>query len=49
MYDLPSREDVTKCVIDRDVVLTGVNPTLVPRNAPSKKRNRGDEPRERTA
>ena len=34
MYELPSREDVTKCLVDRDVVLTGVNPTLVPRNAP---------------
>ena len=31
MYELPSRTDVTKCVIDRDVVLSGVNPTLVPR------------------
>src|SRR5439155_17484278 len=30
MYELPSRQDVTKCMIDRDVVLTGVNPTLVP-------------------
>ncbi|MGZ5214394.1 MAG: ATP-dependent Clp protease ATP-binding subunit ClpX [Actinomycetota bacterium] len=49
MYELPSREDVTKCLVDRDVVLNGVNPTLVPRNAPSKKRGRGDEPRERTA
>ncbi len=49
MYELPSREDVTKCLVDRDVVLTGVNPTLVPRTASSKKRNRGDEPRERTA
>jgi ATP-dependent Clp protease ATP-binding subunit ClpX len=49
MYELPSREDVTKCLEDRDVVLTGVNPTLVPRDAPSKKRGRGDEPRERTA
>jgi ATP-dependent Clp protease ATP-binding subunit ClpX len=49
MYELPSREDVTKCLVDRDVVLTGVNPTLVPRNAPSKKRGRSDEPRERTA
>jgi ATP-dependent Clp protease ATP-binding subunit ClpX len=48
MYELPSREDVTKCLVDRDVVLTGVNPTLVPR-AGSKKRSRGDEPRERTA
>ena len=30
MYELPSREDVTKCLVDKDVVLTGVNPTLVP-------------------
>src|SRR5206468_836492 len=32
MYDLPSRTDVGKCVIDRDVVLEKVNPTLVPRS-----------------
>src|SRR5688500_17796953 len=32
MYDLPSRSDVSKCVIDRSVVLEKVNPTLVPRN-----------------
>ena len=31
MYDLPSRTDVEKCVIDADVVLDKVNPTLVPR------------------
>ena len=31
MYDLPSRTDVGKCVIDRQVVLEKVNPTLVPR------------------
>jgi ATP-dependent Clp protease ATP-binding subunit ClpX len=31
MYDLPSRTDVEKCVIDRSVVLDKVNPTLVPR------------------
>jgi ATP-dependent Clp protease ATP-binding subunit ClpX len=30
MYELPSRQDVTKCVIDEDVVRTKVNPTLVP-------------------
>jgi ATP-dependent Clp protease ATP-binding subunit ClpX len=30
MYDLPSRDDVSKCVIDRAVVLDRVNPTLVP-------------------
>jgi ATP-dependent Clp protease ATP-binding subunit ClpX len=43
MYELPSRVDVTKCLIDRDVVLSGVNPTLVPREAPKRER------RERTA
>ncbi len=31
MYDLPSRTDIGKCVIDRQVVLDKVNPTLVPR------------------
>ncbi|MGB7804359.1 MAG: ATP-dependent Clp protease ATP-binding subunit ClpX, partial [Actinomycetota bacterium] len=46
MYELPSREDVTKCLVDKDVVLTGVNPTLVPHEKPSKKRN---DRQERTA
>jgi ATP-dependent Clp protease ATP-binding subunit ClpX len=31
MYDLPSRTDIGKCVIDRQVVMDKVNPTLVPR------------------
>jgi ATP-dependent Clp protease ATP-binding subunit ClpX len=31
MYDLPSRKDVHKCVIDEGVVMHGVNPTLVPK------------------
>ncbi len=31
MYDLPSREDVGRCVITREVVEEKVNPTLVPR------------------
>ena len=35
MYDLPSRGDVSKCVIDGQVVQEGVNPTLVPRTDPS--------------
>jgi ATP-dependent Clp protease ATP-binding subunit ClpX len=36
MYDLPGRSDVGKVVIDREVVLEKVNPTLVPRSsAPS--------------
>ncbi len=33
MYDLPSRDDVERCVIDADVVLEKVNPTLVPRQS----------------
>ncbi|MGH2573656.1 MAG: ATP-dependent Clp protease ATP-binding subunit ClpX [Actinomycetota bacterium] len=32
MYDLPSQKDIRKCMIDADVVLKGVNPTLVPRS-----------------
>src|SRR6266699_157781 len=31
MYELPSRKDVTRCEINAEVVLSGVNPTLVPR------------------
>lgn len=41
MYDLPSRTDVGKCVITRQVVLDKVNPTLVPRaEAPKAQRPR---------
>jgi ATP-dependent Clp protease ATP-binding subunit ClpX len=45
MYELPSRKDVGKCMITRDVVLERVAPTLVPRaeEPPAKIR------RERTA
>jgi ATP-dependent Clp protease ATP-binding subunit ClpX len=46
MYEIPSRQDVTKCLVDKDVVLTGVNPTLVPREAPAK---RGAKREERSA
>ena len=45
MYDLPSRQDVGKCVITREVVLEKVNPTLVPRS----KVRREQGPRERSA
>ncbi len=31
MYDLPSRSDIGRCVVDGKVVLENVNPTLVPR------------------
>jgi len=47
MYELPSREDVTRCLVDRDVVLTGVNPTLIPREQHAAKK-RGER-HERTA
>jgi ATP-dependent Clp protease ATP-binding subunit ClpX len=39
MYELPSRSDVTKCVIDEEVVRSKVNPTLVPLKE-AKKRER---------
>ena len=29
MYDLPSRSDIVKCIVDREVVLQKVAPTLV--------------------
>ena len=40
MYDLPSRTDVGKCVVDRAVVLDRVNPTLVPVGHPPAKATR---------
>jgi ATP-dependent Clp protease ATP-binding subunit ClpX len=40
MYDLPSRTDIGKCVIDRSVVLERVNPTLVPRTETPTKTDR---------
>jgi len=40
MYDLPGRDDVERCIIDCDVVLDKVNPTLVPRRAPESGRPR---------
>jgi ATP-dependent Clp protease ATP-binding subunit ClpX len=43
MYELPSRQDVTKCLVDRDVVLTGVNPTLVPREKAKKRGERQEK------
>ncbi len=37
MYDVPSREDIARVVIDKDVVDSGVNPTLIPRDATPKR------------
>ena len=44
MYELPSRKDVTKCEITSEVVLKGVNPTLVPRETKAAR-----QPKERSA
>jgi ATP-dependent Clp protease ATP-binding subunit ClpX len=38
MYDVPSRSDVAKVVLTRESVLEGVNPTIVPREAPKRER-----------
>ncbi|GAA1638442.1 ATP-dependent Clp protease ATP-binding subunit ClpX [Kribbella alba] len=44
MYEVPSRDDIARIVIDRDTVLGNVNPTLIPRDQPRKR-----EPRDRSA
>jgi ATP-dependent Clp protease ATP-binding subunit ClpX len=38
MYEVPSREDVARVVINRETVLDNVYPTLVPREAPKRER-----------
>jgi ATP-dependent Clp protease ATP-binding subunit ClpX len=38
MYDVPSREDIAKVVVTREVVSDNVNPTLIPREEPAKKK-----------
>jgi ATP-dependent Clp protease ATP-binding subunit ClpX len=40
MYEVPSRQDVARVVITRDVVLEHVYPTLVPREKESKRERR---------
>jgi ATP-dependent Clp protease ATP-binding subunit ClpX len=40
MYDIPSRGDVAKCVINEEVVRQHVNPTLVPRDTAAPARER---------
>ena len=45
MFEVPSRDDVERVVITRDVVLDNVNPTLVPRDTGRDKRT----PREKSA
>jgi ATP-dependent Clp protease ATP-binding subunit ClpX len=43
MYEIPSRKDVGRVVITRDTVLDNVNPTLVPRDQLSRKRQRREK------
>ncbi len=43
MYEVPSREDVARVVISREVVLEHVNPTLVPREQQAPKRERREK------
>ena len=38
MYDVPSRKDVGRVVITGEVVTDNVNPTLLPREAPPRRR-----------
>jgi ATP-dependent Clp protease ATP-binding subunit ClpX len=45
MFEVPSRDDVARVVINREVVLENVNPTLVPRETAAKRR----PPREKSA
>ncbi|GAA1700072.1 ATP-dependent Clp protease ATP-binding subunit ClpX [Fodinicola feengrottensis] len=40
MYEIPSRSDVARVVITNDVVLSHVNPTIVPRDTLSKRERR---------
>jgi ATP-dependent Clp protease ATP-binding subunit ClpX len=48
MYDLPSRKDIGRCLIDTATVLEKVNPTLVPR-VPGRTTKRPPERGERSA
>jgi ATP-dependent Clp protease ATP-binding subunit ClpX len=48
MYEVPSRKDVARVVINREVVLENVNPTLVPRDIAAE-RERKRERREKSA
>ncbi|WP_107704949.1 ATP-dependent Clp protease ATP-binding subunit ClpX [Nocardioides allogilvus] len=39
MYEVPSRDDIAKVIVTREVVLDDVAPTLVPRESESKKKS----------
>jgi ATP-dependent Clp protease ATP-binding subunit ClpX len=38
MYDVPSRGDIAKVIVTREVVMDGVAPTLIPRESEAKKK-----------
>ena len=38
MYDVPSRDDIERVVVDRDAVDRNTNPTLIPRTQPRRRR-----------
>jgi ATP-dependent Clp protease ATP-binding subunit ClpX len=40
MFDVPGRDDIARVVVTRQVVLQNANPTLVPRDAPRRRRER---------
>ena len=46
MFDVPSRDDIARVVVTREVVLENVNPTIVPREAPAPVKR---TPREKSA
>jgi ATP-dependent Clp protease ATP-binding subunit ClpX len=43
MYEVPSRDDVARVVVNRDTVLDNVNPTLVPREHPGRRGQRHEK------
>ncbi len=49
MYEVPSRDDVARVVVDRDTVLGHVAPVLVPRARPGHEPGREPDRRDRTA
>jgi ATP-dependent Clp protease ATP-binding subunit ClpX len=38
MYDVPGRDDIEGVLVDRDAVDTNVNPTLIPKTPPRRRR-----------
>jgi len=46
MFELPSRRDVTKCVITKECIAQGIRPTLV---TSAEAADEPDEPVEQTA